>query len=286
LPKISVQTATARETLQQFDQQTLFAEPSPKIAPEPPIVDEATKEARRSEAQPRQHHTPDPATDVDPTPPPAAAASTPEPPPPTPVVEYEPLVTLSPFELIDHLKTVDRLEWAIENAPAHIDQLDTAITNLTSQRRELTQVRDQLLEERNTFAETSPLLFGVKKWEASLTQLDRVLDGHDQTLGRYGTQLDDLAGQRTNWTQYRSLTVQLEYGTAKTANTSTSNKSLTFNPKPSAAQSKAPASAYRPRPLGGWCGRRSRHHLNKQTLIERLARDQPKPANTFQVGYP
>ena len=133
------------------------------------------------------------------------------------MVEYEPLVTLSPFELIDHLKTVDRLEWAIENAPAHIDQLDTAITNLTSQRRELTQVRDQLLEERNTFAETSPLLFGVKKWEASLTQLDRVLDGHDQTLGRYGTQLDDLAGQRTNWTQYRSLTVQLEYGTAKTA---------------------------------------------------------------------
>ena len=198
---LATQIDTAKTLLGDFEQQSLFDTgiPSPTINPEPPqattepIEPTATgaKEARRSEAKPRQQHhetrRPDP----------------------------ESAMVLSPAVLIENLQIVERLAWGVDNAATEQARIAATHRDVSARYENVRESHNTLIEERNVHVDNMPLLRGHKKWEATLTGYDQTLERSELVLDQLTTQLASLKEQHTNLGRYRDLATQLELGNAR-----------------------------------------------------------------------
>ena len=223
---IAEQLDAAHQVLDTYEQQTLFTPaPTPTVQPEvptrPPVEPasptlhetlQKTPGARRSEAEPRQHHpTQHREPSIADTAPPLSPEVAEE------VAVLQPELILSSHDLVTNLGIVDRLAYGVDNAPDHLEAIDAARTETLDRYRQTAATHNELIETRNTHADNKPLLRGVKEWQATLNRYDHALAGSSQDLERIKTSYEDLGTQRDNWSQYRSLAVQLELGTARTA---------------------------------------------------------------------
>ena len=192
---LTEQVETASELLGEFEQQSLFADPTsaPKVEPTTPTPSperDHERRAIRSEAKERQHPQPAPEFVGDP---------------------------LTPKELMDHLLVVDRLGFNVDTAPNELERIDTAKTAVAAEYRTAAARHNQLVEDRNTHADNMPRVRGLKKWETTLVGFDRSLDTSTQTLEHLRERFDTLKTEGTYWSQYRDLTTQLELGGARNA---------------------------------------------------------------------
>ena len=185
---LATQIDTAKDLLDNFEQQSLFDTgiPSPTINPTPPEPDE-TRRATRSEAQERQHQP------------------------------VEPVVVLLPGVLIDKLAVVERLGWSVDNAHTKIAEIKATHATVTANYRDAINAHKQLTTTYNDHLDKMPLVRGRKKWEATLTSYDHQLKGSHQNLDQLKETLGSLKNQHNYWSQYRSLTPQVELGNARTA---------------------------------------------------------------------
>lgn len=188
-PTLAEQANVARQTLNNYEQQSLF-DPAPTPTIEPTPLGNQHRAARRSQAQHQPNH---------PTTPPTA----------------DPVTVLSPQELIDRLLIVDRLGWGVDNALDEIEQLDNQQTQVRDQYRAVAGDYNNLLSQRTAHADKPPLVRGIKKWETALDRYDRQLGDLRAQLDGLSSRFDDLGTQKARWGQYRSLATQLEVGQAR-----------------------------------------------------------------------